>query len=60
MVLGAQDIHITLELPEGLFLRETSVDKQEEITPEKEVQVLKGLWSGIKGLTKKFWSFLRI
>jgi hypothetical protein len=35
------------------------VDKQEETTPEKEALApKKGIWSGIKGLAKKFWGFL--
>ena len=58
MVLGAQDIHITLELPESLFFREVVVDNQEDPALKTEVKNLKkGFWSGIKGLAKKFWSF---
>lgn len=58
MVMSPQDIHITLELPESLFIREVAVDNQEEVVPEIAlIEEKKGLWSRIKGLSKKLFSF---
>ncbi len=54
-----QEIHITLELPESLFSRESLVDNQEQESVEIEPQETKqSLWTRIKGLGKKFVGFL--
>jgi len=58
MVMSPLEIHITLELPESLFIREAAVDNQEDAVPEIETKEEKeGLWSKIKGLGKKLFSF---